>query len=56
MKKLLSLLFIFAITILTNSQVSACTSFAVYSQKTIYGMNFDYPDVKIRYRYQLLTE
>lgn len=25
-----------------------CTSFAVYSQKPIYGMNFDFPDVKIK--------
>ena len=25
-----------------------CTSFAVYSQKPIYGLNFDFPDVKIK--------
>jgi hypothetical protein len=25
-----------------------CTSFAVYSQKSIYGMNFDFPDVPIK--------
>jgi hypothetical protein len=25
-----------------------CTSFAVYNQKPIYGMNFDFPDVKIK--------
>jgi hypothetical protein len=27
----------------------ACTSFAVYSDETLYGMNFDYPDVEIRF-------
>lgn len=28
----------------------ACTSFAVYSGETIYGMNFDYPEVEVRLR------
>jgi hypothetical protein len=27
----------------------ACTSFAVYSDETFYGMNFDYPDVELRF-------
>jgi hypothetical protein len=27
----------------------ACTSFAVYSDETLYGMNFDYPDTEIRF-------
>jgi len=27
----------------------ACTSFAVYSDETLYGMNFDYPDVEVRF-------
>jgi len=27
----------------------ACTSFAVYSSKTVYGMNFDYPPNEIRF-------
>lgn len=27
----------------------ACTSFAVYSSKTLYGMNFDYPPNEIRF-------
>ncbi|MBN2394652.1 MAG: hypothetical protein JXR84_28230 [Anaerolineae bacterium] len=27
----------------------ACTSFAVYSNETVYGMNFDYPDTEIRF-------
>ena len=27
----------------------ACTSFAVYSNETLYGMNFDYPDTEIRF-------
>ena len=27
----------------------ACTSFAVYSNATLYGMNFDYPDTEIRF-------
>ncbi len=49
MKKLHALLIILIITMLSYSQVSACTSFAVYSQNTVYGMNFDYPDTKIRY-------
>jgi hypothetical protein len=26
-----------------------CTSFAVYADETIYGMNFDYPEVEIRF-------
>jgi len=30
----------------------ACTSFAVYSGETIYGMNFDYPDVPVRFTIQ----
>jgi hypothetical protein len=29
--------------------VFACTSFAVYSSKTLYGMNFDYPPNEIRF-------
>lgn len=49
MKKLHALFIIFVITVLSYSQVFACTSFAVYLQETVYGMNFDYPDVKIRY-------
>ncbi len=27
----------------------ACTSFAVYSAETWYGMNFDYPEVELRF-------
>jgi hypothetical protein len=27
----------------------ACTSFAVYSDETFYGMNFDYPDTEIQF-------
>ena len=27
----------------------ACTSFAVYADETFYGMNFDYPDVELRF-------
>jgi hypothetical protein len=27
----------------------ACTSFAVYAGETLYGMNFDYPDVECRF-------
>ena len=27
----------------------ACTSFAVYADETLYGMNFDYPDVELRF-------
>ena len=30
----------------------ACTSFAVYSGSPLYGMNFDYPDVPIRFTIQ----
>jgi len=30
----------------------ACTSFAVYSRETIYGMNFDYSDVPVRFTIQ----
>jgi hypothetical protein len=32
-----------------HSSPFACTSFAVYSEETFYGMNFDYPDVEIRF-------
>ncbi len=48
-------LFIFTITVgaapdsPVHSGPYACTSFAVYSTATIYGMNFDYPDVEIRF-------
>jgi hypothetical protein len=27
----------------------ACTSFAIYADETFYGMNFDYPDVELRF-------
>ena len=27
----------------------ACTSFAVYSDETFYGMNFDYPDTEVKF-------
>lgn len=27
----------------------ACTGFAVYGDKPVYGMNFDYPDVEVRF-------
>jgi hypothetical protein len=27
----------------------ACTSFAIYADETLYGMNFDYPDVELRF-------
>jgi hypothetical protein len=27
-----------------------CTSFAVYAKKTLYGMNFDFPDVELKFR------
>ena len=27
-----------------------CTSFAVYAEKTLYGMNFDFPDVELKFR------
>ena len=29
-----------------------CTSFAVYADETLYGMNFDYPEVEIRFSIQ----
>lgn len=32
-----------------HSSPFACTSFAVYSAETLYGMDFDYPDVEIRF-------
>lgn len=31
------------------SRPFACTSFAVYSDETLYGMNFDYPDTEIKF-------
>lgn len=27
----------------------ACTSFAVFADRPLYGMNFDYPDVELRF-------
>jgi len=27
-----------------------CTSFAVYAEKTLYGMNFDFPEVELKFR------
>jgi hypothetical protein len=29
-----------------------CTSFAVYSRKPVYGMNFDFPDVELKFEIQ----
>jgi hypothetical protein len=44
---------LFAVCLLLASVVElhglACTSFAVYSEKTLYGMNFDYPPNEIRF-------
>ncbi|UCE19665.1 MAG: hypothetical protein JSV84_04785 [Gemmatimonadota bacterium] len=32
-----------------HSSPFACTSFAVYAERTLYGMNFDYSDVAVRF-------
>ncbi len=38
-----------AIVLIAYSTGSACTSFAVYGNQTIYGMNFDYANVELRF-------
>ncbi len=49
MKRILPLFFILLLFALHPVQSLACTSFAVYRDNTLYGMNFDYPDVPVRY-------
>ncbi|KAB3531045.1 linear amide C-N hydrolase [Alkaliphilus pronyensis] len=49
MKRFIVLLVVLVIILMSLSCISyACTSFAVYSENSIYGMNFDYPDTEIR--------
>lgn len=48
MKRILPLFFVILLAIYPV-QALACTSFAVYRGSTLYGMNFDYPDVPVRY-------
>lgn len=49
MKKRNIILAVFVIVILSYSIVSyACTSFVVFSDNNLYGMNFDYPETEIR--------
>lgn len=49
MKKTLFLCSIFLLLAFYAFPSLACTSFAVYRDHTLYGMNFDYPDVPVRY-------
>jgi hypothetical protein len=49
MKSLLNLIVIIVISVFTTVKTHACTSFAVYSNETWYGMNFDYPDTDIKF-------
>gem|GEM_PF-1174013 len=47
-KIFISLLFLMLLNISFN-RTKACTSFAVYSTKTYYGMNLDYPQCELRF-------
>ncbi len=49
MKKALPLCVLFLLLAFYAFPSLACTSFAVYRDHTLYGMNFDYPDVPVRY-------
>jgi hypothetical protein len=49
MKSTHKILSIIVISILMHLKVSACTSFAVYSSKIWYGMNFDYANVEMQF-------
>ncbi len=46
-----ALVIAFAVVLLGSAScfVFACTSFAVYSGRTLYGMNFDYPPCEVRF-------
>lgn len=45
---LTAIIIMITIIFLSNIQVYACSSFAVYSKdNTLYGMNFDYPDTEV---------
>jgi len=45
--------FLLIIIFLHNTALTiACTGFCVYSKKPIYGMNFDYPEVEIKFLLQ----
>lgn len=48
-RMLLPLLFCITMLALYPARAHACTSFAVYREDTLYGMDFDYSDVPIRY-------
>lgn len=49
MRRLLAFLLFVTVLALYPARAHACTSFAVYRQNTLYGMDFDYSDVPIRY-------
>ena len=49
MKRALVIAFAVVLSGSVSCFVFACTSFAVYSDKTLYGMNFDYPPCEVRF-------
>lgn len=49
MKKVLIIIIILCLSLLICVPVSASTSFAVYSEKPVYGINFDYNDAEIKF-------
>lgn len=50
MKRIAITVYIVLILVGTPHVPNACTSFAVYSDKTVYGMNFDYlPDARLKF-------
>lgn len=48
MRKLYATFFL-AILIFYTSRLFSCTSFVIYSTKTYYGMNFDWPETEMRF-------
>jgi hypothetical protein len=49
MKTTIRILLLIALLHIAYNRIRACTSFAVYSQETWYGMNFDYPETDIKF-------
>ncbi len=49
MKKVIGIFLFLAVIFSTLDHAYACTSFAVYSDETLYGMNFDYPETDMKF-------
>lgn len=49
MKKWMMIILVLAVSYCTINPVFSCTSFAVYSEEAVYGMNFDFPETELRF-------